>query len=242
MKKILLILAGVLFCSAASAEDITNPFYMPLKNKALSDTSLTYHRDDYKHSFGTDRHEETYLNENFTFGVSDRFALTGSVGNRFESSEDKRNLYWGIGGVAAFYIQDKPEVLLQAGASFKQEGSRRDVSAFVRAGYMAEAVILPYAEFRFTQPINYGKDRNEAYYDLRLAGYSMIKESVGVRAGIDASYHHEDAREQAYSVFGEAEYMLSEKMAVGVSGSYLFHDTGVDTTGFSVGANFKIAF
>ena len=54
---------------------------------------------------------------------------------------------------------------------------------------------------------------------MRVAGYSVIKETVAVRAGFDASYRHEDAREQAYSVFGEAEYVLSDRMAVGVTGS-----------------------
>lgn len=251
MKKILLILTGILICSAANAQeqvdanvygDITNPFYMPLKNRALSHTSLVYHRDDYKYGFGTDRREETYLNEEFSFGVSNNFALTGTLGNRFEASEDMRNVYWGFGGVYALDMAQYPDILTLIGASYKQEGSRRDLSAFVRVGYTPDAVVMPYAEFRFTQPVNYGKDRNEAYYDVRVAGYSMIKETVAVRAGFDASYHHEDAREQAYSVFGEAEYVLSDRMAVGVNGSYLFHDTGVDTSGFSVGANFKIAF
>lgn len=242
MKKILSFLTVLLFSSSALAEDITNPFYMPMKNKMLSETSVSYTKDKYKYSGMTDTVEQTVLNEDFSFGVSDRFSLTGSLGNRFEASGEKTNVYWGIGGTYAFYFENNPEALLQIGASYSQEGGHRDLEAFVRAGYAADAVILPYAEFRFLQPINYGKDVNEPVFGVRVAGYSMIKEIVGVRAGVDFVYAHEAPRQQSYDVFGEIEYMVSEKIAVGVEGSYLFHDTGADTSGFSVGANVKIAF
>ena len=242
MKKLLFVLACTLFCFSAKAEDITNPFYMPLKNKGLSDTSVSYAKDTYKPRGGSFTDERTVLNESLMFGLADNLALTGKVGNRFVSGGDDTNVYWGIGGVYALYMQDSPELLMHFGASYAQEGHYRDLEAFARIGYAADMVFLPYAEARFMQPVNHGEANNEPVFSARLAGYSMIKEKVGIRAGFDFVYDHENARQQAYSVFAEAEYVIGERVAVGVSGAYLFHDTGVQSSAFSLGANVKIAF
>ena len=125
-------------------------------------------------------------------------------------------------------------------------GDKR-IDATLSVGYDAGATVLPYAELGVFTPLEQGKDNNESKYALRLGAYSVIKEQVGVRAGLDAYFDHEHGNYQSYSLFAEGEYVLSPSMTVSLTAGYLLHDTfkydaGVRTSSFTIGAGFKAAF
>ena len=249
-KKTIALLGFLLFATQAMAEDITNPFYMPLKGKMLSETSVVFVRDRFDDGRIRDTNENTFLTEKATVGVSDNFSMSLSLGNRFSASGSDENVYWGAEAVFAPNFADHPEWLTQFGLAYRQERSHRDFDAFTRIGYLADMIFLPYVEARFSQPVNYGPDKNEAEVTVRAAGYSMISQTVGVRAGVEAVFNHEGTmryesegkRRRAFSLFGEADYAFNDTMAIGVTGGWIFHETGTDSTGYNIGATFKIAF
>lgn len=251
MKKMILsLLLTFSFIAQAMAEDITNPFYMPLKGKALSETSFVFRQDKFDENGLYDVNENTFLTEKVSLGVSDNFSFSAVLGNRFMASGDADNFYWGLGALYALAFENHPELLTQIGVDYHQEGHYKDVDVFARIGYIADIIFLPYAEFRYNQPIDYGKDKNEAVFSARVAGYSMLAQKVGITAGLDMTFNHEGSmryrsegvRRQAYSLFGTADFVVSEKIAIGLSGDWLFHESGISSTGYSVGAHVKIAF
>ena len=249
-KKTIALLCALSFATQAAAEDITNPFYMPLKGKMFSETSVSFVRDKFADEGIRDINENTYLTEKATVGASDNFSLSLLAGNRFAASGKDENVYWGAEAVYAPNFAEHPEWLTQFGVSYRQERRHRDFDFFTRVGYVADMIFLPYAEAHFTQPVKYGPDKNEGEVTVRAAGYSMIEQTVGVTAGVEASFNHEGTlryesegrRRRTFSLFGEADYALNDTMAVGVTAGWIFHETGTDSTGCNIGATFKIAF
>ncbi len=253
-KKTLPLFAALLcFAPDASAEDLTNPFYMPLKGKGYAKTSFSYahskaEREGLPFYAGSDTSDDSVFDQSVYFGLTDRFALLGGVGNIAESSGDKDTLFWKIGGRYAFFFEHTPELLMQTEISYGQKrGGDKRIDATLSVGYDAGATVLPYAELGVFTPLEQGKDNNESKYALRLGAYSVIKEQVGVRAGLDAYFDHEHGNYQSYSLFAEGEYVLSPSMTVSLTAGYLLHDTfkydaGVRTSSFTIGAGFKAAF
>lgn len=247
--------AVLLFSGVASAEDITNPFYMPLKGKGLAETSFSYSHSSAETQgpafIGGGRSEtsdDAVLEQSVQFGLTDRFTFIGALGNLFEASGDKDTLYWKIGGRYAFFFENTPELLMQMQITYAQmRGGDKQADVKLSLGYDAGATVLPYAEFVVSTPIEQGKENNESKYSLRLGAYSVINEQVAVRAGLDAFYDREHYNYQSYSLFAEAEYIISPSMSVSLTGSYMLHDTykydgNVKTDAFSLGAGFKVAF
>jgi opacity protein-like surface antigen len=249
MKKKVLLAALIFLTSfAARAEDITNPFYQPLKGKGFSQTTAEYTHTKYSGLRDHNSVDTGFYMEELQFGATDRFTLIGALGNYSYGSGDKDDVVWGVGGMYAFSFENQPELLVRAAVKYMQyKGARRSIDFFAQVGYDAGATFLPYAELRVETPVGQGKDANESVIGLRVAGYSMIKEIVGVRAGLDYTYNHEDGNDQSYRLFAEADYVLTPRMSVGGSVSYLLHDSykwdaGIDSDSFSIGANLKIAF
>lgn len=247
--------AALLLSAGASAEDLTNPFYMPLKGKGLAETAFSYTHSSAKTQgpafIGGGRSatsDDSVLEQSVQFGLTDRFAFIGAVGNLFEASGEKDTLYWKIGGRYAFFFENTPELLMQLQVTYAQmRGGDKQVDAKLSLGYDAGATVLPYAELAVLTPMEQGKDNNESKYSLRLGAYSVIKERVALRAGLDAFWDREHDNYQSYSLFGEAEYIISPTMSVSLTGAYMLHDTykydaNVETDVFSVGAGFKVAF
>ena len=74
MKKSLLVLTAALLAgTAASAADIYHPFYMPAKGGFLSDTNAVYQ------NFENGGSENMVLSEGVAYGITNNFALTGTV-------------------------------------------------------------------------------------------------------------------------------------------------------------------
>lgn len=243
------------FNTAAFAEDITNPFYMPLKGKGLSETAFSYTHSSFKRqglmNIGggySETSDDSELNQRFEFGLTDRFTFIAGVGNFFEASGDKDTLYWNVGGRYAFFFENTPEFLLQMEVMYSQlRGGDKEADVTLSFGYDAGATVLPYGELSVMTPMEQGRDNNESKYGLRLGAYSVVKDTVAVKAGLDAYYDREHNNYQSYSVFAEAEYIVSPTVSVSLSGSYMLHDTfkydaNAQTDTFSVGAGLKVAF
>ena len=126
-KKTLPLFAALLcFAPDASAEDLTNPFYMPLKGKGYAKTSFSYahskaEREGLPFYAGSDTSDDSVFDQSVYFGLTDRFALLGGVGNIAESSGDKDTLFWKIGGRYAFFFEHTPELLMQTEISYGQK-------------------------------------------------------------------------------------------------------------------------
>lgn len=248
MKKTALTAALCLIGFTAQAEDITNPFYMPLKQKSFLETRAEYSHSKDTGLFHSDTTDIGSVLAEYKFGLSDTFSFVGYLGNYGLSSEDKNYGVWGVGAMKMFYIEGNPELLFQAGVSYKQyKGGKRSIDVIARLGYDAGATFLPYMELKVDTPVEWGKERNESVIGLRLAGYSMIQEKIGIKVGLDFDYQHEGINKQEFSLFAEVDYILSPTTSIGVTGSYLLHDTyngdaHIDSDAFSVGASLKFAF
>ena len=87
-RTMLLASAAVMFATSASAADITNPFFLPTQGKVLSDTKVEFSRTHFDDGEGEWIEKGLYAAETATVGLSDNFAVFGTIGNEFDIDED----------------------------------------------------------------------------------------------------------------------------------------------------------
>ena len=199
MKKIALTsLLAVFAVSAASAANVIdgNPLYMPKAGHFYSETMLGSHS-------GHDELKSWYLNEDFGYGITDRFALDIATTIEDEQSFDK--WAWGDFGLKATYR------MLDMGAwkadligaytvdhvwdnhrpFLKEEDTMYIWTAGVRGGYMASNwTVAAHAlfEYKNTESFNWNEDAGkygEHELVLGLDAQYVICPHLSVLAGVE---------------------------------------------------------
>ena len=265
MKKSLLVLTAALLASTSGfAADIYNPFYLPTKGGFLSDTNVVYQNTEDGDS------ENLVLSEGIAYGVTDKFALTGTISDAYylDSHASGHNRY----DNPAYEVGFKYNLLdcccnrfkVQVGANYTQgvismlpfgwylndannyDHHMKAFSGFVKAGFEVTKGFLPYVTATAIKPI--GKYESDfAVYVGRLGVYKTLSDNLAADFGVDYAWDgatrgtgHHD---REWDLDLSLNYKLSENTSIGVNGSYLKDAKPFDHWDYyTVGVNFKWAF
>ncbi len=233
-KTILMASAAVMFATAASAKDITNPFYLPEQGKVLSDTSIEMSRTNFKH-YGNDD-KSLYANEEITYGVTDNFSIFGSIGNEFDGKKfsngeynNDHNFDYMLG---AKYNMQAGNWLAQVGAHYytydqeswyghnRPNGNDRwykELGAQVKLGYDLCNGWTPYTSFDIAGNID------DAERDLGYSWFGGVHkkfDKASVDAGLRYDFNHNDGSANQLYAQAEANYFIKDNIAVGLYGDY----------------------
>ena len=262
MKKSLLVLTAALLAgTAASAADIYHPFYMPTKGGFLSDTNAMYQnveKGDY---------DNLVLSEGIAYGVTDKFAVTGTVADAWYMDYPKG---WPFGakghdrydnpafdfGVKYNLIDcPKSRVKVQVGANYTQgtfsmnnafyfDHHAKAFSGFVKAGFEVEEGFLPYVTGTVVKPI--GKLEEQPFYAGRFGVYKTLTANLGADLGVDYTWYSSTDGDSKHGREWDLDlalnYKLSDNTSIGLTGSYALDIKPGDVDYYSVGLNFKWAF
>ena len=239
-RTVLLASAAVMFATAASAKDITNPFYLPEQGKVLSDTSIETSRTNLKHGIGN-VDKSLYANEEITYGISDNLSVFGSIGNEFDGKRFSNGEYNNDHNfdytVGAKYNMQRGNWLAQAGASYytfnpkswyghRDNDSRwfKELAAEVKLGYDLCNGLTPYTSFTASSVID--QANRTAVYSW-FGGVHKKFDKASIDAGVrydfntdnDASLDGNHNTNMWYAQ-AEANYFVKENVALGIYGDY----------------------
>lgn len=245
-RTVLLASAAVMFATAASAKDITNPFYLPEQGKVLSDTSIETSRLNGKHGEGN-IYKGLYANEEITYGISDNLSVFGSIGNEFDGKRFSNGEYNNDHNfdytVGAKYNMQRGNWLAQAGASYytfnpkswyghRDNDSRwfKELAAEVKLGYDLCNGWTPYTSFTATsvvdqanRPMNYswfaGVHKADTKYSLD-AGIRYDFNTDGDAEIVKNDFEENKHNTNLWYLQAEANYFVKENVALGIYGDY----------------------
>ena len=262
MKKSLLVLTAALLASTSGfAKDIYHPFYLPTKGGFLSDTNAMYQNTEDGDS------ENILLSEGVAYGITDKFALTGTVADAWYLDTNgvtghKRydNPAWDVGLKYNLIDCPKSRVKVQVGANYTQgafsmnpilnnalefDHHAKSISGFVKAGFEVQEGFLPYLTGTIVKPI--GKYESEPAYVGRLGVYKTLSANLSADAGVDyiwdAATEGDGRHYREWDLDLALNYKLSDATSVGLTGTYALDiKPGHGEDYYTVGVNFKWAF
>ncbi len=241
-KTILMASAAVMFATAASAKDITNPFYLPEQGKVLSDTSIEMSRTNLKHGIGN-VDKSLYANEEITYGVTDNFSIFGSIGNEFDSTQfssgdynndhnfdymlgAKYNMQAGnwLAQVGAYYYTFDPESWYGHNRQDENDRWYKELGAQVKLGYDLCNGWTPYTSFTASSAIDQANRTAEYSW---FGGVHKKFDKASIDAGIRYDFNTDnddsldgDHNTNMWYAQAEANYFIKENIALGLYGDY----------------------
>lgn len=257
MKKLALLTAGSFFAltAAASAADITNPFYIPAKT-VMSDTSFNYEHNIVKVNGDKEKSYEKSAGEKLTFGFNDAFAVNASVKRIWErdagEADHDNNNVTGIG--LTWKPVDTQSFKMSVNADFATFSATKIYSGDVMFGYLPSNNVmllaqLGYNETREKENGNYENDRTPSVMVGAYAKQGAVNAFAGVK------YDHEKAKEDItdlYNLTASVGYQFNDKAALELNSTYLLHvsykykpaPAAVDVKAdrYTIGANIKFVF
>lgn len=256
-KSILLASAAVaMFVGTAKAEDITSPFYLPNQGGILSNTSVEYDRTKLKHNEGVS--ENLKATEEVTYGVTDNFAVVGTLGNYFDfkgfTNQEFNNDHNFDYSVGAKYNHNQGNWMSQIGASYytfnpeswyghKGTDSRwyKELNAEAKLGYSMMNGLIPYGKLSLSSPIDQS-DREIDYSTFMGVHKEFSKFSLD--GGLRYDFTLDGTNTNTWWAQGEANYFVKQNMTVGVFGEYYLGGNYSDTVdyGYTIGLNAKVLF
>ena len=247
---------------ANAAEDFTGSLYLPGQGKVLSNTSLDFSRAKFKGRAGGGADDNLYANQSFTYGVTNEFSVIGAIGNNFNYQTDKYNndgnFDYEIGGK---YNMESGRLVGQVGLSYytydpKNWYGRRtpekwykEVQVNAQLGYKLDGDLTPYTSFTAYNRDSFTSHRSTDY--SWFAGAHKTLDKIAIDAGIrydfatygEGTFNNNNNTNRAY-VQAEANYFLSDTVALGVFGDYLIGGTRFDNVryDYTAGINVKALF
>ena len=263
MKKSLFVLTTALLVSTSGfAADIYHPFYLPTKGGFLSDTSAVYQ------NLKNGKRENIVLAEGIAYGVTDKFAVTGTVADAWYldtkgvTGHDRYdNPAWDVGVKYNLIDCPKSRVKVQVGANYTQgtmtmipfpvlndaltfDHHSKSFSGFVKAGFEVQEGFLPYVTGTVVKPV--GKYEEQPTYIGRAGVYKTLATNLAADVGVDYAWSsakdEDDGHGKVLALDGILNYKLSENTSVGLTGSYVLDVKPGDCDYYTVGVNFKWAF
>ena len=246
-RTLLLASAAVMFTTSAMATDITNPFYLPVKGKFLSDTKIEMNRG--KADTGTVEAVEkgAYAREELTYGVTDNFAVVAGIGNTFDydksaeingySLNNDHNFDYSL-GVKYNYTNGK--LLTQAGVAYNtvnmkswvgkswtdpetNERWMKSLEGYVRVGYDM-GCMTPYTEFTAEGELD--RDANEQEYSWKLGLYKAwdkVTADAGIRYSFDETEDLDgngNGKNERFDLELAVNYLVNDNFSVGAYAEY----------------------
>lgn len=268
-RTMLLASAAVMFATSASAADITNPFFLPMQGKVLSNTSIDYGRfkTDEGGVDGEGVERSLVAAEELTYGVTDNFSLVGRIRNHFDIDHDYNNDHNFDYKIGAKYNYNYGKVLTQVAAAYNTfdprswygtsgEGIDEDseyrtnrwakaLEGEVKLGYACDCGLVPYTSFNVNGTID--QSARQQGYSWFLGAHKML-ENVALDGGFRYDFgtwaNDNDHRYEAWYVQAEVDYFVNDDMTVGVYGDYYLggkEHKDVDY-GYTIGLNAKVLF
>lgn len=258
MFKQALLVAGVLsLATAASALELTNPFYVPSKGTISSTTTYEFATNTVKDDFDRSKEYDNTIAEKLSYGLTDNVSLDAKVSNVFQkesayglTDRDDKNIDFELG--STWNVLTGPAKVQVSGAYGQAESNSHDnlgaykyVTGAVKAGYTM-GIYTPYLAGSVELPVAQNDDGdNHAKYEAKAGVYAYcprIKTAVdtGLRLNYDETY---EARVYAYDL--EVSYFLTDKVAVSAFGSVDFAgkaEADTDLYGNKLGLRLRAAF
>ena len=258
-RTILLASAAVMFAGSAMAADLTNPFYLPGQGEVTSDTAVAYNRAKMKHDIPTSK--QTVVGEQVMYGVTDNFAVQGTIANSFDTDKEYNNDHNFSYDVGALYNMRSGDVLGQVSASYmtwnpkdfygkrnakaamgdKSDRWQKILNGEVKIGYDMGDGLVPYASYSLTGNI----DSANRYLDQSVkAGVHKYANAWAVDAGIRYDFNTDGKNTNQWYAEAEADYYLKNNIALGVFGDYFLAGSGSDDIDYdyTAGAHVKVLF
>lgn len=240
-RTMLLASAAVMFTTSAFAEDFTNPFYLPVQGKVISDTRVETSRT--KLDFGKDEDisKNLYASEELTVGVVDNLALVGRIGNTFDYDKDdelnndhnfdyalgaKYNFNYGkvLSQVGLMYHTYDPQSFYGQDYEGKNDRWAKEINATVKLGYALDCGLTPYTSFTMNGEIDTGS--NEQSYSWFVGAHKLI-DKVALDGGLrydfgDYEYGDERGDDRMENLYAQlsADYFVKDNFTVGAYGEY----------------------
>ena len=258
MFKQALLVAGVLsLATAASALELTNPFYVPSKGTISSTTTYEFATNTVKDDFDRSKEYDNTIAEKLSYGLTDNVSLDAKVSKVIKkesayglTDRDDKNIDFELG--STWNVLTGPAKVQVSGAYGQAESNSHDnlgaykyVTGAVKAGYTM-GIYTPYLAGSVELPVAQNDDGdNHAKYEAKAGVYAYcprIKTAVdtGLRLNYDETY---EARVYAYDL--EVSYFLTDKVAVSAFGSVDFAgkaEADTDLYGNKLGLRLRAAF
>lgn len=255
-KTTLLASAAILaFAGTANAADFTGSLYLPGQGQLLSDTAISHSRIKFDKGGAL---KDLYASEQITYGVTDNFSVVATVGNHFDVEKytnqnynNDHNFDYTIGGK---YNMRSGNWLSQVGLSYftydpkSWEGHRynnarwyKELAANAQLGYDMGNGWTPYTSLTVAGNI----DDAERHLDYTVfGGFHKTADKFAVDAGVRYEFNLEDANTNTWWLQAEANYFVTDNVAVGLFGDYYLGGTGSDEIDYdyTAGLNLKVLF
>ena len=247
--------AIIALAGSANAADFTGSLYLPGQGQLLSNTAIEHSRVKFDKGGAA---KDLYASETVTYGITDNFSVVGTIGNYFnvkkytnQEYNNDHNFDYTIGGK---YNMRSGNWLSQVGLSYytynpkSWEGHRfndarwyKAVIANAQLGYDLGNGWTPYASFTAGSDI----DQSHRSIDyIAFAGVHKTADKFAVDGGIRYKFNLEDANTNTWWLQAEANYFVTENVALGVFGDYYLGGTGSDEIDYdyTAGVNLKVLF
>ena len=258
MLKQALLVAGVLsLATAASALELTNPFYVPSKGTVASTTTYDFATKTYKDDVNRSKSYDNYIAEALSYGLTDTVSLDATVSNTFQkvrlgfgTEHDDKNIDFELG--STWNVLTGPAKVQVKGAYGQKEsnshnnlGAYKYVQGKVKTGYTM-GIYTPYLEGGVELPVAQSQNGdNHAKYEGKAGVYAYCpRAKTAVDTGVRINYD-EMIEERVYSYDLEASYFLTNNVAVSAFGSVDFAGKAkgdVDSYGNKVGLRLRAQF
>ena len=261
MRKVICLLAACLATTSLQAADITSPFYLPEKGSVLSTTAVGYDRVHIKNDLGKLKNREKALQQELTYGLSDKAALLLSAGNGWDKIKtvlpdgntaqrsEPTNIRWSVGARYGLIQDDNLNAIMDLKflqrETHYQKGAYKAFNADARIGYDIKNFFLPYVGGKAELPIAQSKYfDNDMKYGLYAGVYRNFcyNVSADVRFGLD--YDKYFSRREWYSD-AHLSYFLSKSTSIGLRWKQVLNEKAARKTKiyeYNYGADLRIEF
>lgn len=256
-KTMLLTTAAVtMIAGVANAKDFTGSLFLPAKGELLSNTSIDHHRLKDKYTGIT---KALSASEELTYGITDNLSVYGAITNLFEgskvSSYDFNNGHNFDYDVGVKYNHNFGKVLTQVGLGYNtyqpaswyghkywgDDDWSKNINAEVQVGYDMGNGWVPYAMLTATTVVD---EHHRPIDYTAFAGVHKTFDKYALDTGVRYEHDHDLDTDQYFWQL-EANYFLTDNVALGIHGDYYLG--GDDTDGktkyeWTIGAQLKVLF
>ena len=244
--------AATLMVSAAHARDFTGSLFLPSQGEFLSDTELDWSRSKARQEKAE---KDFVLSEELTYGVTDNFSVYAGILNAFNfarlTSRQYNNEHNFAYEVGAKYNHSFDNILTQISLGYftfqpkswygwfiDSDHWYKELQFEAQIGYDMGNGLIPYAKFSADSPI----DQSYRPIDYSVfAGVHKTLDKVALDGGVRYDFvTHGDNTNQWY-LQGEADYFLTDKVAVGIHGEYMLGGSEYQHD-MTLGAQLKVLF
>ncbi|MBR2299513.1 MAG: hypothetical protein IJ870_02945 [Alphaproteobacteria bacterium] len=243
--------AATLMASVAHARDFTGSLFLPDKGEFLSDTEIEWSRAKARHMKPI---KNFAVSEELTYGLTDNFSVYGGIMNAFNfdrlTSRQYNNEHNFAYEIGAKYNYNYDNILTQVGLGYftfkpkswygrgADSGWYKQVQFEAQIGYDMGNGLVPYAMFTLDTPI----DQSSRPIDYSVfGGVHKTLDKWALDGGLRYEFSTHGKNTNQWYIQGEANYFLTDSVAVGVHGDYFLGGSTYQHD-ITLGAQLKVLF